>query len=314
MRYNELTLEEFKIRFYKNFPKSNLEIIKISNKVNSQNSKSFIIVKDENDNLYEVLKANLLKYGKVSPFSCLNKLSLFEKELFKVFPDYKNYYEIANENILTEKREKEYIIVKTKYGLCKIKKYHLLNKVIPSIQTALDKNKYFINQAKEIHGDTYNYSKLNYKNQEIKISIICPIHGEFKQTTNLHLVGGGCPKCGFEKLKQINSENPVGWSLTNWENAGKKSKNFDSFKVYIIKCWNENEEFYKIGRTFLKTDKRAHSIPYNYEILKEIKNEPDYIFKLEQKLKKINKENKYIPKIKFDGMQECFFKINIKDL
>ena len=53
----------------------------------------------------------------------------------------------------------------------------------------------FIEKAKEIHGNKYNYSKVDYKNAKTKICIICPIHGEFYQTPDHHLQGQGCPKC-----------------------------------------------------------------------------------------------------------------------
>jgi hypothetical protein len=53
----------------------------------------------------------------------------------------------------------------------------------------------FLKQAKEVHGDKYDYSKVDYKNTETKIKIICPIHGEFLQSPHSHLGGKGCPKC-----------------------------------------------------------------------------------------------------------------------
>ena len=37
----------------------------------------------------------------------------------------------------------------------------------------------FVNEAKEIHGDKYDYSKVNYKNTHDKVCILCPKHGEF---------------------------------------------------------------------------------------------------------------------------------------
>lgn len=55
----------------------------------------------------------------------------------------------------------------------------------------------FIQKAISIHGDKYDYSKVNYVNQKTKVTIICPIHREFKQTPSIHLKGHGCPKCGF---------------------------------------------------------------------------------------------------------------------
>ena len=53
----------------------------------------------------------------------------------------------------------------------------------------------FINDAKKIHGDRYNYGLVDYINSTKKIKIICDIHGEFKQTPSTHLQGSGCPKC-----------------------------------------------------------------------------------------------------------------------
>ena len=59
----------------------------------------------------------------------------------------------------------------------------------------------FIERAKLIHGDKYDYSKVNYVNNKTKISIICPIHGEFEQTPNCHLDNQGCPNCGNESFR-----------------------------------------------------------------------------------------------------------------
>lgn len=53
----------------------------------------------------------------------------------------------------------------------------------------------FIKKAKTIHGDKYNYSRVNYVNSRTKIKIICPVHGVFEQTPNNHLRGCGCPLC-----------------------------------------------------------------------------------------------------------------------
>ena len=63
----------------------------------------------------------------------------------------------------------------------------------------------FIKRAKEIHGDKYDYSKVEYKNPTTKVCIICPEHGEFWQTPNAHLNKQGCPKCG-KKLKLTTEE------------------------------------------------------------------------------------------------------------
>ena len=56
-------------------------------------------------------------------------------------------------------------------------------------------NSNFISKAKEIHGDKYDYSKVNYVNAHVKVKIICPEHGEFEQKPNNHLNGKGCSRC-----------------------------------------------------------------------------------------------------------------------
>lgn len=47
----------------------------------------------------------------------------------------------------------------------------------------------FIEKAKSIHGDKYDYSKAIYTTAKKKLIIICPIHGEFEQTPDGHLHG-----------------------------------------------------------------------------------------------------------------------------
>ena len=56
----------------------------------------------------------------------------------------------------------------------------------------------FISKAKEVHGNKYDYSKVEYVNNHTKVCIICPKHGEFWQTPNHHLLGHGCSKCKNE--------------------------------------------------------------------------------------------------------------------
>lgn len=56
----------------------------------------------------------------------------------------------------------------------------------------------FIENAKKIHGDKYDYSKVIYKNNKTHVIIICPIHGEFLQRPDKHLRGQGCDKCADE--------------------------------------------------------------------------------------------------------------------
>ena len=69
----------------------------------------------------------------------------------------------------------------------------------------------FIERCKEIYGDKYDYSKVEYVNNHTKVCIICPEHGEFWQIPSSHLQGKGCPKCGvimssLKKNERANKE------------------------------------------------------------------------------------------------------------
>lgn len=64
----------------------------------------------------------------------------------------------------------------------------------------------WIERAKRIHHNKYDYSKVKYVNNHTAISIICPIHGEFLQTPANHIKGQGCPICGMSKTKLSQEE------------------------------------------------------------------------------------------------------------
>jgi len=72
----------------------------------------------------------------------------------------------------------------------------------------------FIQKARAVHGNKYDYSKVEYTSTDSKVCIICPEHGEFWQVPHSHLYGSGCPVCGhgfskqhkFNLLKEFESE------------------------------------------------------------------------------------------------------------
>lgn len=66
----------------------------------------------------------------------------------------------------------------------------------------LSKNE-FLARAIKVHGHKYNYSKIVYDGTQKHITIICPEHGEFRQTPTRHMNGRGCHKCGGTKKISI---------------------------------------------------------------------------------------------------------------
>ena len=70
----------------------------------------------------------------------------------------------------------------------------------------------------------------------------------------------------------------------------------------MLKCFNENEEFYKIGITSKNIELRFRnkfSMPYEYIVLEEYKGSPNFIWELEKKYHILNNQFIYKPKIRF---------------
>lgn len=62
----------------------------------------------------------------------------------------------------------------------------------------------FINEAQQVHGDKYDYSKVVYIRSDKKVCIICPEHGEFWQRPSFHIsYSNGCPICKAESRKKL---------------------------------------------------------------------------------------------------------------
>ena len=62
----------------------------------------------------------------------------------------------------------------------------------------------FIRKSKSVHGEKYNYDKVNYVNSYSKVCIICPDHGEFWQSPYVHIQGHECPECAKIKRAKNN--------------------------------------------------------------------------------------------------------------
>ena len=64
----------------------------------------------------------------------------------------------------------------------------------------------FVQRAVAVHGDRYDYSKVEYQSGHDKVRVRCPQHGEFDQVAGKHLAGMGCPQCGLSRLGQYNKK------------------------------------------------------------------------------------------------------------
>ena len=92
-------------------------------------------------------------------------------------------------------------------------------------------NDEFIKQAKHIHGDKYDYSKVEYCGNKKPVCIICKEHGEFYQTPNSHLRGEGCRICSYKTTPR------------------HQRKTFDDFVKNAIEVHGDTYDYSKVEYT-----------------------------------------------------------------
>lgn len=208
------------------------------------------------------------------------------------------------------------LLLEDKYGLSELIPSNLLRGCKPEIHAAIDKTTYFKNILFE-KNKHYRDGKFEvigeYFNRKTKI--LCKDKYGLLEFFPQSLLNGSKPTVkSVEKniknsMKHKRKNMSCGYSDSDWEQLGLTSNRFDSFKVYIIKCWNDTETFYKIGKTFNTVGwrfKGKEDLPYKYEVLSIIINDAKSVCILERKLHKQHKKYKYLPKKKFGGMLECF--------
>lgn len=137
----------------------------------------------------------------------------------------------------------------------------------------------WIVKFKDIHGDKYDYSKFQYKGNNIKSLFICPEHGEFWQTPYGHLTTHGCPECSIE-IRSEKQVLPLSDFIERANEVHKSKYNYSKVKYKNLKdkiciICPEHGEFYQEAFSHLignACPKCSHSVSEcEYEILEYIK-------------------------------------------
>ena len=122
----------------------------------------------------------------------------------------------------------------------------------------------FIKKAREVHGDRYDYSKVEYVNSTTKVCIICPKHGEFWQRPSHHTDGRGCLKCASEnnaaKMRVWTEEKCREEASRYSDMKSFRTKSEDAYNAALKHKWLKNYTWltYMIDVTKPKK-KRQHS-------------------------------------------------------
>lgn len=111
-------------------------------------------------------------------------------------------------------------------------------------------NENFINKCKAIHQDKYSYEKTKYINSETKITITCPIHGDFQILPFNHLNGQGCPKCKNRNLTQ--EELIKKFTEIHGDKYNYSKVSFSKMKQKICIICPEHGEFWQTPYNHLK--------------------------------------------------------------
>lgn len=165
----------------------------------------------------------------------------------------------------------------------------------------------YIERAKKVHGDNCDYTNTVYITGKDKIEVKCNIHNEvFNVLPRNHIAGNSCKKCSRDNISKslLGKEGTGGYTKSGYVNQANGREAF----VYLIKCWNEEEEFYKIGKTFLDINKRftKGNLCYFFDNIHFHFGEAGYIYDLENDLHRKYKSYKYKPLNWFAGHTECY--------
>ena len=116
-------------------------------------------------------------------------------------------------------------------------------------------NEIFIERAKKVHGDKYDYSKVEYKGSRDKVCIICPEHGEFWQSPDAHLrTQCPCPKC------RESNKTPL---YKNEEEFKKRRVEIQTAYVKRLK-WKNPEQYEKVKARNREQYERIKADPVLY--------------------------------------------------
>ena len=145
-----------------------------------------------------------------------------------------------------------------------------------TIENAVNKTDFFKFKANEVHDNKYDYSMVDYKEANTKVTILCKEHGEFEQSPSSHINNlSGCPVCasGFTKKFKLRLLNDL---------SETDLLNMDPFDLFIIIGQGKlPDDFKSISQTDANSDERLMSIN---ELKKKLEKE---IFLEEQGLSEV---------------------------
>lgn len=191
------------------------------------------------------------------------------------------------------------VVICKDHGKFEITPYHHVNRRqrgCPECRYILSDTEQFVEKAKDVHGEFYDYSKSEYVRANDPVEIICPRHGSFWQTPFVHYYSrSGCPTC---------AEDRKGWRHSIYFSKEEESS------LYIIKFINEKDRtsFIKIGLS-VDPERRMKELSResgcNTILLYKLTDVGKIVWEIERYILYRSNLKKFKPPYKFKGDTEC---------
>lgn len=164
-------------------------------------------------------------------------------------------------------------------------KYKVRSKRINGTKKKLT-NDAFIKRCQDRHGNTYDYSLVEYKGYHSKVKIICKEHGVFEQRAGAHYDGHICPTCSSK---------------------GRSLHSTSNINIYLM-C---SDDMFKVGITAKSVEERAEVInmtsPQKFSKVFSKLILGSVAVRVERSMLRWLRTVHKQPIDKFDGYRECFY-------
>lgn len=160
----------------------------------------------------------------------------------------------------------------------------------------------FIEKARAVHGDRYDYSEVVYATIKDKVWINCSEHGPFLQTPNMHISNKqGCPDCFSDRRHLLSG---------GYKRQIKLRKNTDAGILYLLRFKSDTESFIKIGITTRDIARRwgkTKYLDYQLEVMFQYSTSICKAYDIEQQCISHLSANSYYKRDRLrNGNTECF--------
>lgn len=164
-----------------------------------------------------------------------------------------------------------------------------------------------LERFENVHNGRYDYSDVVYiGDAHSLLKITCLEHGPFMQSYANHYHNRqGCPECAKDFSPRLRK----GFVRSSNSKDGYAS-------LYLINCFDDDENFYKIGITTKPVKQRfsgKEAMPYYFTVEFLLLGDAEWLWDLEKLLHREYKLHKYLPEKEFGGRYECFSHIDLDE-